>query len=173
MPKLLYHGLIVIVAVLLSGGCASVQRATPQAYSQVSVNLKDNDYTVLNTIKGVSTTTSYAGGIVKVVDGEKVRVLGIKFFKDQYCYFSPKTHYTPGEVALTFYLWPVMVPVMIYRHSASAEDRAYYKVLEASPDADAIINPSLVAQRSGFLLFRSEEEVTVTAKAIKYKADGQ
>lgn len=171
MPKVFYQGLTVILTVLLSGGCASVERTTPRAHSQVNVKLKNSDYTVMGTVKGVSTTTSYAGGLVKVIDGDKVRVLGIKFFKDQYSYLTPKDHFNAGEVVLTAYLWPVLVPVMLYRHSASAEDRAYYKMLAAVPEADAMIKSSLVAQQSGFLLLRSEEEVTVTAKAIKFKAD--
>lgn len=176
MSRLFYHALPVALAVLLSGGCVSVQRATPAAFGQVNVKLRNNDYKLLASVKGTSSTKSYACGIVKVIDGEKFRVLGVKFFNDQFCYLTPKDRLSDTEKLMLFYpgFWvflPVTAPYIVYTHSASAEDRAYYKVLAAVPDADEVINPALVAQRSGVPLICREEVVTLTAKAIKYKAD--
>lgn len=176
MSRFLNCGLTLALAALLSGGCASVQRWTPMARGQVNVKLKDSDYSVLASVKGVSTTKSYACGIVKVIDGNKVRVLGIKFFEDQYSYLTPKDRLSDTEKFMLFYpgcwlILPITVPYIVYTHSASAEDRAYYKVLAAVPDADELVSPGLVAQRSGIPLVCREEEVTLTAKAIKYKAN--
>lgn len=176
MPKVFYQGLTVFLAMLLSGGCASVMRTSPQAPSRVNIKLKNSDYTVMGTVKGVSTTTSYVGGIVKVVDGEKVRVLGIKFFCDQYSYLRPQEPLSTKELVLSIYFLPIGAPWLAYRayqHTPSAEDRAYCKMLTKIPEADALVNPSWRIQRSGFPLIQSEEEVTVTAKAIKYRSDNQ
>jgi hypothetical protein len=171
-----FHGLLIMAVVALTNGCASVQRITPAAPGQVNIKLKDSDYTVTASVKGSSITKSYACGLVKVIDDNKVRVLGIKLFKDQFCYLTPKNQLSSGEKFILMYpgFWiflPFTASYIAYHHSASAEDRAFYKVVAAAPDADAIIKPSLTAQRSGIPLIYGEEEVTVTGKAIKYKSE--
>jgi len=168
--------LILLMMAMVISGCAGVQRMTPTAPGQVNIKLKDNDYAMLGSVKGSSITKSYVCGVVKVIDGTNVRVLGIKLFKDQFSYLTPKDKLSDTEKFMLCYpgLWlflPVTVPYIVYTHSASAEDRAFYKVIAAASDADAIIEPSLIAQTSGFPLIYAEEEVTLTCKAINYKSE--
>ena len=161
-----------MVAMLL-GGCAGVQRMTPAAPGQVNINLKSNDYTVLTSTKGISTVTSYGGGLVQVVDGSKYRVLGIKFFEDEYSMLHPLRieEISPMNLVAMVYFWPYGACYVAYKTSVGAEDRAYYKALAATPDADVIIEKALVRQKSGIPLICTEEEVTVVGKAIKYKSE--
>jgi hypothetical protein len=53
----------------------------------------------------------------------------------------------------------------------SVEERAYYKALAATPDADAVIPKAFTKQSSGFPLLYSEQEATFTGKALKYKSE--
>jgi hypothetical protein len=171
MRNLIVSSLKVVAIAILAGGCASVQRSTSAAQSQVKINLKNNDYTILDSVKGSSTLKSYPLGIVQIIDDSKVRVLGIKFFKDEYSLLQPKKTISTPEIVFMVYVWPYGV-YKAYTYSsasASAQDRAYYKALSATPDADNIIQKSFVKQRSGIPFLYSEEEVTIVGKAIKYK----
>jgi len=144
------------MAALAAGvsGCASVQRATPAAPGVVNINLEKGDYTMLSSVKGSSTIKSYVGGMVQIVDGTKVRVLWVfKDFEDQYSFQSPPSG-----------LLDLFKPV-------TAADRAYYKALAATPDADAVIPKAFIRQNSGVPFFAEEEEVTFIGKALKYKSE--
>jgi len=149
MGRLLIQTLFVAGLTLLMAGCASVERYTPIAIAQVHVNMDKSQYTVLGTVKGTSTMDSFFCGFIRVIDGSHVSLLGMKFFEDQYAYYNEK---------------PSIFGV-------SVEDRAYYKALCATPDADALLRKSSVTQESGTFLLYSQKEVTFTGKAIKYKAD--
>lgn len=138
------------VSVLMSG-CASVQRTTPVAPGLVNINLEKGDYTILGTVKGTSTIKSYFFGVVEVIDGTKVKILCFKDFEDQYSFQN-------GDGGL-------------FNFTVSVEDRAYYKALAATPDADAVIPKAFVKQTSGFPLFYTEKEVTFSGKALKYKSE--
>jgi len=105
-----------------------------------------NDYEVLGNTEGKSTKTSILCGLVSVVDGDKVSVLGIKFFEDQYA-FEEKS-------------WFGIVNV---------EDRAYYKALAATPDADAVTRKASIKTKSGIPGIYTTSEVTYSGKAVKYK----
>jgi hypothetical protein len=107
-----------------------------------------SQYTVLGTVKGTSTLESFFCGFVRVIDGNHVSLMGMKFFEDQYAYYNEPSIF-----------------------GVSVEDRAYYKALCATPDADAVLRKSSVTQASGTCLLYSQKEVTFTGKAIKYKAD--
>jgi uncharacterized protein YceK len=140
------------VSVLMSG-CASVQRAMPSAPGMVNINLEKGDYTMLGTVKGSSTVKTYVFGVVQIVDGTKVRVLWVfKDYEDQYSYQNPDG-----------------LGQMLGR--VSVADRAYYKALAATPDADVVIPKSLVKQTSGFPYIYEEEEATFSGKALKYKSE--
>lgn len=173
MRKLVLFSFLTMASAILTGCCVGVQRMTPVAPGLVNINLKNNDYTVLAATKGTSTVTSYAGGLVQVIDGNKTRVLGIKFFEDEYSMFRPLDAREIGtlHLAVMVYVWPYGLCYVAYKNSAGAEDRAYYKALAAAPAADAIIEKSFVRQKSGIPLIRTEEEVAVTGKAIKYKSE--
>lgn len=138
------------LAMVLAGGCASVQRSTPTAPGLVNINLEKGDFTMLGTVKGTSTVKSYFLGFVQVIDGDKTKILCFKSFEDQYSI-------QPGGFG---FLAPV-----------SVADRAYYKALAATPDADAVIPKAFVKQTSGFPLFWFEESVTFSGKALKYKSE--
>ena len=161
------------MAVVMLAGCAGVQRMTPATPGLVNINLPKADYTVLASVKGSSARKSYVCGLVQVTDGTKVRVLGIKFFKEQYSYLRSTEISLRDALFLPLpYLIPYLIDSKAYRQrGVSAEDRAYQKVLAAAPEADVVIEPAVVVQRSGFPLIYLDEEVTVTGKAIKYKAD--
>lgn len=148
MRNMIVSSLAMTAVAVLMSGCASVQRGTPAAPGQVNINLEKGDYTMMGSVKGTSTVKSYVFGIVQVIDGDKVSVLGIKSFEDQYSFMGPG----PG-----FFV--------------SVEDRAYYKALAATPDADAVIPKSFVKQSSGFPFIYEEQEATFTGKALKYKSE--
>lgn len=137
-------------AALLAGGCASVQRSTPVAPGQVNINLEKGDYTMLGTVKGTSTVKSFFFGVVQVIDGDKTKILCFKSFEDQYSI-------QPGGLG---FLSPV-----------SVADRAYYKALAATPDADTVIPKAFVKQSSGIPFLYQEVEVTFSGKALKYKSE--
>ena len=157
MRNLIVSSLAVAV-VAMASGCASVQRATPAAPGLVNINLEKGDYTMLASVKGSSTVSSYVCGIVQVIDGSKVSILGFKNFEDQYSFQQKE---------------PSMLDVLTFGifRTVSVEDRAYYKALAATPDADAIIPKAFTKQSSGFPILFVEEEATFTGKALKYKSE--
>ncbi len=157
MKKLIVSSLAMAAAAVLVSGCASVQRATPAAPGLVNINLEKGDYTMLASVKGSSTVSSYVFGIVQVIDGSKVSVLGFKNFEDQYS-FQQQDNSFLGALFVIF-------------RTVSVEDRAYYKALAATPDADAVIPKAFTKQSSGFPLLFVEEEATFTGKALKYKSE--
>jgi hypothetical protein len=106
---------------------------------------------MLGSVKGSSTLKSYFFGIVQIIDGNKSRILWVfKDYEDQYSFQDP------GGLNI--------LPV-------SVEDRAYYKALAATPDADAVIPKAFIKQSSGFPFIYEEQEVTFTGKALKYKSE--
>ena len=145
--KLLITGLACITTMVLISGCAGVRRGTPQASAVINANLNASDLEVLDKTEGKSTKVSVLLGLFQVIDGDKYRILGIKFFEDQYAYEDK--------------------PSLLGR--VSIEDRAYYKALAATPDADCVARKAFVTTRSGIPLLYMIEEVTFQGKALKYK----
>ena len=158
MRNLIASSLAMAVFAVLASGCASVQRATPAAPGLVTINLDKGDYTMLASVKGSSTVSSYVCGIVQVIDGNKVSILGFKNFEDQYSFQQRE---------------PSLLDILTFGilRTVSVEDRAYYKALAATPDADAIIPKAFIKQSSGFPILFVEEEATFTGKAVKYKSE--
>ena len=170
MKNVIASSLAMAAFAALVSGCAGVQRVTPTAPGRVKVNLEKLDYTVLPTVKGSSTTSSYVCGVVQVVDSSKVRFLWIKFFKDQYCFQQQRDLDTLDLLAV---LYP---PFFALRRAGFCKtvtvgDRAYYKALAAAPDADVVLPRAFAKQKSGIPLLYSETEVTFTGKALKYKSE--
>lgn len=128
-------------------GCASVTRTTPIAPAEINVNMNSSDYEVLATTEGKSSKTSVLFGAVQVIDGNKLRILGVRFFEDQYA-SRMERHWYSG---------------------VSTEDRAYYKALANAPDADSVASKAYLETDSGIPLLWKTEEVTFQGKAVKYK----
>jgi hypothetical protein len=144
--RLLITGMACIGIWTLASGCAGVYRATPAAGTVIQANMDKNDYEVLGTTEGKSTITSILFGLVAVIDGDKYRVLGIKFFEDQYAFADHS------------------------RLFVHADDRAYYKALAQTPDADVVARKSVLETKSGFPCIYTTKEVTFQGKALKFKA---
>ncbi|HVM59510.1 MAG TPA: hypothetical protein VMV72_01475 [Verrucomicrobiae bacterium] len=139
--------------VLVAGsGCATCgTRAGAPRLNLADVELKRSDIVVMERVQGESTETSFLLGLVKLVDGNKVEVLGFPFFKDE-------TARLPG--ARGWMPWCNLV-----------ESRAYYKALAAAPEADAIIERSVTTKRFVVPVFFACKTLTLEGKAIKLKPD--
>ena len=149
--KLLITGLACIATTVLVSGCAGVTRGTPHAGTVINANLNASDMEVLEKTEGKSTKVSVLLGLVQVIDGDKYRILGIKFFEDQYAFIDKPSG-----------LLSIITPVSI-------EERAYYKALAATPDADSVMQKAFVATSSGVPILYKSQEVTYQGKALKYK----
>lgn len=128
--------------VLFVGGCLSNKTIPAIA---INPEIPRDAYEVLDTVEGTSTTDSILLGLIQVVDGDKLRLLGIPFFEEQYTFSSGY----PGLTAA----------------------RAYYKALSATPEADAVFYKSMDGGNSGIPLLWTSETVTFRGKAIKLKTD--
>src|SRR5258708_6628710 len=141
--KSLMTGGVCVVAMGLLSACSSVTRGTPISHAVINANMTAADYEVLGTTEGKSTRLSVLCGIVQVIDGDKVAILGIKFFEDQYAYAEKGA---------------------LERLRVHPEDRAYYKALAATPDADTVAGKAFVKTKSGIPLIYSSQEVTYQGK---------
>ena len=151
--------LCVLGVVFVLGGCAGVQKAVPHlgfGRLDMQVSMSRGDIEVLETAEGSSSTESYLGGIVKIIDGEHLQVLGIKFFEDRY------TRILPGD------------PLQVLQTGGGFLDktlgRAYYRALTAHPEADAVFLKSIDFATWGIPLIYTRKTVTVRGKAIKLKS---
>jgi hypothetical protein len=143
--------LMLSVGVLvMASGCSTVSRNTPTAPAQVQLNMESGNCQLLEKTMGTSTKTSILGGLVSVIDGDKVSILGIKFFEDQY---------TIQDSGWLSKIMPVPVA-----------DRAYYKALAATPDADAVACKAFTKRVSGVPLIFTSQEVTYQGKAFKFQS---
>ena len=137
--------------VFIVGGCNSQKSAPHMGFGSFDVNtqLSRGDIVVLERVEGTSTTKSILFGAVQIVDGDNVKVLGIPFFTDRYtCVRTDPCRVTTA-------------------------DRAYYKALEATPEADAVFYKTMDREGSGIPLLWETETVTFSGKAITLKPDQQ
>jgi len=115
--------------------------------------MQRSDVEILGTVQGTSQTFSFLLGMFQVIDGDKVKVLGIPWgFEEQYSLLQA----------------PSMLGGLI---GANTADRAYYQALAKTPDADAVCSKAYTIQSSGIPFLAQKETVTFTGKALKYKAD--
>ena len=114
-------------------------------------SMKRSDYQVMEPMVGVSTTESYFGGLIKVVDRDKLQVMGMRFYDEQWAQNN-------RQVKNRFF-------------SNSTSDRAYYNAISASPSADTVLEKGYVHQRSGIPFLAEREMVTFTGKSIRLKSD--
>ena len=144
----------VLASLLLAGGCAgSAQKQAPHmgfGNFDVRTELTREDIVVLDRVEGTSTTTSILVGAIQIIDGDKWKLLWLfPFFKEKYTYFNES-----GEGVL-----------------ASTADRAYYKALEAAPDADALFPKSMDHENEGIPFIWETKTITWKGKAIKLVSD--
>jgi hypothetical protein len=140
---------VAAAAAMAMTGCSSITRGTPVAPVQINANMDRTDYQVLASTEGESTRASYLGGLFNVIDGDKYQVLGIKFFQDEYAHVPRGWLTGIGGVSL--------------------EDRAYYRALAATPDADAVSGKAMLTKSAGVPLIYTRKTVTYQGKALKYK----
>ena len=141
---------LLVVLVLVLPGCAAQRNAPHMGFGGfgIEAQIQRDDIVVLDRVEGSSSLTTVLFPLLQIIDGDKLQILGIKFFKDKYVWKE--------EGILTL---------------ATAANRAYYKALEAHPDADAVFHKSWEREESGIPFLFHNENVTVRGKAIRLKAD--
>lgn len=149
-PKF-YLMLIFIVSTMLAG-CSGIHKQVPDASwtEYASPQLSRNDYVVLERVEGEATTTSFLFGIVQIID-DKLQIFWIKFFEDEY---AVESGYLTSFRDRTI-------------------DRAYFKTLAKSPDADAMLKRTITIEESGIPFIYNTETVRCAGKAIKIKTDAE
>jgi hypothetical protein len=135
----------------LLAGCATGNYKPVVRFGQLNLETQvpRQDLVILNTTEGTSREDAYVLGIVRIIDGTKVEVLGIKFFEDHCA--SPS-----GSPFPCCFFDPVAA-------------RAYYNALAKTPEADALIERSSTSNTRGFPFFYRMKEVTYRGKAIQLK----
>jgi hypothetical protein len=144
--------LSLLLIMIAASGCGSARKQAPHmGFSSVSMEtkLERKDVVVMNTVEGTSTATNILF-FITIVDGDKLAVFGIPFFKDKYTYFDEES-------------WHLFGPSVV--------DRAYYKALEAAPEADSVFLKSSDSEAEGIPFIFRTETVTWKGKALKLKAD--
>ena len=144
------------VFLFLIQGCA--QKTVPHmgfGNFDIRAEISRNDIEVLDQVEGTSTSSTYLG-VVQIIDGDKLKLFGIPFYKERYArLFNPDVPH---------YLLPDGLYVL-------TEDRAYYKALEAAPGADVVFFKSMDNEFDGIPLIWETRTVTMKGKAIRLKAD--
>lgn len=138
------------VVAALASGCAGPGYGAPKL-SLAKVELKRADVVVLQPVEGKSNEQGYLLGLIKVIDGNKLEVLGFPFFKDQTARLEGTRGYFPCASRL--------------------ESRAYYKALATAPDADAVIERSVTTEHFAVPVLYSCKTLTFQGKAVKIKPD--
>ena len=157
MKKLIALAGVGSVVLLLTNGCTST-RGTPSALPTINANMDKNDYQVGPATQGSTHVDSYLGGFVKILDQDNVSVLGFPFYE-------VKTAGPQDEKTFVGLFQEFMTG------QAEARGRAYFKALEAAPDADTIIPKSyIIKDRIIFPIIYSEYDVTFQGKALTYKS---
>ena len=86
----------------------------------------NENYVVLDAVEGVSDTTSIFFGLIKIIEGNKIRLLWFfPFYEEKYSFI-------------------VQRPLGLRKTGK----RAYYNALEKAPDADVILEKSVTVERS-------------------------
>ena len=141
--------ILFVACVFFLTGCGTAQKQAPHmgfGNFEISTEMARGDVVILDRVEGSSSTATILG-FIQIIDDDKLKLFGIPFFKDKYTYFGKKG------------LW------------ASTADRAYYKALEAAPEADAIFMKSMDHEDEGIPILLHTKTITWTGKAIKLKED--
>lgn len=121
----------------------------------INANMDKNDYEVGASTQGNANAQHYLFGIVQIIDGEKWRVFWIPFYEVKGAGPSSCPRDGLGLIRFTGF--------------GEAGDLAYYKALEAAPNADTIIPKAYVIKRTGAFPFYWTTDVTFQGKAVTYK----
>ena len=154
--KKTYLALLIFVISIGSFGCSCVFKGSPHmGYKGIKCQppMINENYVVLDAVEGVSDTTSIFFGLIKIIEGNKIRLLWFfPFYEEKYSY-------------------TVQRPLRLLGKTAK---RAYYNALEKVPDADFILEKSVTVERKTIipLLYRTKK-VTYKGRPIKLKADSQ
>jgi len=136
---------VTLALIMITAGCASSGRQAPHmgfGKLNIEAQIGREDLVVMRSVEGTSSEKNYFG-LWQIVDGSKLQILGIPFFKDKITYWDKNNRIL---------------------------NRAYYKALEAVPDADVIFEKSYNIEKEGMFLIGTKT-VTVKGKAMKLKAD--
>jgi hypothetical protein len=146
-----FFALGLLGGLLLLTGCATATYKPAVKFGQLNLeaSVPREDLVVLDAVEGTSREDAYVLGLVRVIDGDKWQVLGIKFFEDHCA--SPQGYTFP---------WCFCDPVA---------GRAYYNALEQAPQADAVMERSSSSSVKGFPFLYSSRQVTYRGKAIQLK----
>jgi hypothetical protein len=151
--KKIYLVLLIFVISIGSFGCSCVFKGPHRmGYNGIEwqPSMTSEDYVVLDAVEGVSDTTSIFFGLIKIIEGNKIRLLWFfPFYEDKYSLIAQR-------------------PMRLGRTGK----RAYYNALKKAPDADVILEKSVTVERKTIipLLYRTKR-VTYKGRAIKLKAD--
>ncbi|MBS3759370.1 MAG: hypothetical protein KGY61_11980 [Desulfobacterales bacterium] len=147
-------GIVLLGGFLLTGCGAAIKKQVPSANwtHSATPQLSRADYAVLDRVEGQSTTHSVLLGLIDIIDG-KVKIFGIRFFEDKYAY-EPISKFLPFEL-----------------FQDRTKDRALFKTLAKSPDADAILRRTITVEKSGIPAIFTTTTVRCSGKAIKIKTD--
>lgn len=149
-------GIVSVIACFFLTGCGAVMKATPVSGIIVDAgSMNRNDYVILDRVEGTSSTKSILLGLVQIIDGDvdKVKIFWIPLFEEKYAFQNPAPF-----------------PFSLFQF-ATTEDRAYYKALAQTPDADSVLNKAYSKEKRGIPFIFENETVTFTGKAIKLKTD--
>ena len=153
--KKIYLVLLIFVISIGSSGCSCVFKGSPHmGYNSTrwQPSMINENHIVMDAVEGVSDTTSIFFGLIKIIEGNKIRLLWcFPLYKEKYSYTA-------------------QYPMMLGRTGK----RAYYNALEKAPDADLILEKAVTVERKTIipLLYRTKK-VTYKGRAIKLKADSQ
>ena len=153
--KKIYLVLLIFVISIGSIGCSYVFKVSPRmGYNGIEWQpfMEREDYVILDAVEGVSDTTSIFFGLIKIIEGNKIRLLWFfPFYEEKYS-FKVQRPWGLGKTG----------------------KRAYYNALKKAPDADVILEKSVTVERKTIipLLYRTER-VTYKGRPIKLKADSQ
>ena len=152
----IYLVLLIFVISVGSFGCSFVYKGSPHmGYNgnKWQPSLEREDYVILDAVEGVSDTTSIFFGLIKIIEGNKIRLLWFfPFYEEKYSFSAQD-------------------PLALF---SQTKQRAYYNALEKAPEADVILEKSVTVERKTIipLLYRTKR-VTYKGRAIKLKADSQ
>ncbi len=151
---------LTLLILLFLSGCSTTRNSMPVTQIEFDASqLERSEYVILDNVTGISSTQYILGGLIQIIDAnypdakpedKKVKFLGIRFYKAE--------NYATQEPKGCLYV-------------ATTADRAYYKALSQSFDADSIIQQKFNRHIHGFPGIVQTEVITFCGKAIQLKSD--
>ena len=148
----------VLLLILIATGCSAAQKRMPHVgigSFSLEGNMERKDFVIMGSVEGSSQTTSILCGLVQMIDGDNLKLFGIPFFTDKFTYFSEDTTFS-NLTGIRF---------------VTPEDRAYYKALEKTPDADVVLVKSMDRESFTIPFIYGRNSVPFRGKAMELKHD--